>query len=112
MKIALNRTLNGDVVVNFVGTGSTATYGSGDDWQLNNGSTDCNGVTGTTCQVTIVVGQTSADVTISILDDMRAEGEATIAVAINIASAGSTGLILGNSRELMFTVDGDESTGR
>ena len=97
MTVVLSRALNEEVVVNLVGTGSTATYGLSNDWQLNNGTTDCNGVTGMTCQVTIDVGETSADVNISVLDDMSAEGGETITVTINIATAGSTGLVPGSS---------------
>ena len=93
--IALSRALKEDVVLNLIG-GGDATYGAGNDWQLNNGTSDCNAVTGTSCQITIAAGSTSADATISVLTDAAAEDAETITVTVAIASAGSTKLELGS----------------
>ena len=108
--IQLNEQLEENVTINLVGSGS-ATYGETSDdgdWVLNNGSRNCDSVEGTNCQVTIAAGQTSADgVVITIHDDGRTgEAPETIILAMEIASAGDTGLMLENPN-LSLTIPAD-----
>ena len=57
-----------------------------------------NGVTGTDCQVTIPVGTTRSQLL------MSAFVTGSVTVSINIASAGSTGLVLGSPVEQTLTI--------
>ena len=122
MTIELSRVLVENVTLNIVGTDSEtgAKYGSSsiisNDWFLRHqvvatGSTPggdvpdtvdiCPGVTGTMCQVTIPAGSIAVDVEIQIFSvDLTDE---TINVEINVASAGSTGLVLGSSSRQTLT---------
>ena len=91
-----------DVVINLVGSGS-ATYG--DDYTVSVGGTDCTGVTGTSCSITIVAGETvpSGNVVIAINDDGGGESAETIILSTVIAS-GDASL---TSRPLVLTIPAD-----
>ena len=99
----LSETVTEDVVINLL-EGGAADYGTSMDWHLNNGS-NCNTATGTSCQITITAGQTSATATVNVNTDMTFEGsEERFTVEIDIASAGSTGVIEGSPSSLNFTI--------
>ena len=68
LDIQLNEMLGEDVTINLVGSDSTATYGSSNDWTLSVGGTACTGVTNDECPVSITAGQTSASAEITIND--------------------------------------------
>ena len=96
-----------DVVINLIGSG-TATYGeiSDDgDWLLNNGSGNCDAVTGTSCQITVPANETvpANNIVITINDDGGGEGPETIVLSTTIAS-GDASL---TSRPLVLTIPVD-----
>ena len=118
MRVDLSEALNEAVTINFLDGGGTASYGqrilSGDDWVLQHRNVpaggdvssspfsipSCPGVTGVMCQATIPADVTIVEVSIDVhpnsSDGTQSE---TIILDIEIASAGSTGLILGNRRQ-------------
>ena len=105
--VQLRKPSTEDVVINLVGSG-TATYGEiGDngDWLLNNGSGNCSAVTGTSCQITITAGETTAsdNVVITINGDGGDEGAENIVLSTTIAS-GDASL---TSRPLVLTIPVD-----
>ena len=102
----LSEEVDEDVVINLL-EGGAADYGTSMDWHLNNGS-DCSTATGTSCQITITAGQTSATATVNVNTDMTFEGsEEEFTVEIDIASAGSTGVIEGSPSSLTFTIEAE-----
>ena len=116
MTIELSQSLSESVTVNLVGSGSgtyspTFSLGSGSDWSvayevipaggMPDGSVPadiaaCPGVTGTSCQITIPAGSTIVEVEISVFSQDSGEN---IILEIDIASAGTTGLVFGTSRQ-------------
>ena len=102
--IQLREASTEDVVINLVGSG-TATYGANGDWVLDNGSGNCNAVTGTSCQITIAAGETvpSNNAVITINDDGGGEDPETIVLSTTIAS-GDASL---TSRPLALTIPED-----
>ena len=107
LDIQLNEMLGEDVTINLVGSDSTATYGSSNDWTLSVGGTACTGVANDECQVTITEGQTSvSDVVITINDDGRTnERPENIILSIGIDS-GFTHLVqAGTSFTLNIPMD-------
>ena len=116
MTIELSRSLSESVTVNLVGSGSgtyspTFSLGSGSDWSVGyevipaggmpDGSVPadiaaCPGVTGTSCQITIPAGSTIVEVEINVFSQDSGEN---IILEIDIASAGTTGLVFGTSRQ-------------
>ena len=76
-----------DVTLNLIGSGS-AEYGSSNDYTVSVGGTDCTGVTGASCQVTITAGETNANdnVVITINDDGGGESEETIILSTTVDS--------------------------
>ena len=105
-EIQLSEALTEDVTLNLVGTGS-ATYGSSNDYTVSVGGTACTGITEDNCSVTIAMGETSANVTISVVEGEHNELAEDINLSMAIASAGNTGLMLGNSN-LSFTILADD----
>ena len=97
VQVQLSEALEEDVILNLVGSG-TATYGTSADYEVSVGDMNCGTVNMNDCQVTIPTGSTSTDVEISISEDGRGESSETIILSIEVASAGDTGLTLGNSR--------------
>ena len=94
LNIQLDESLEEDVTLNFIGSGS-ATYGTGGDWEMSVGGTTCAEVAEDNCQTTISAGNMAADddVTVAIHDDLRTGEEAEdIILSVEIASAGNTGL--------------------
>ncbi len=104
-QIQLSEALTEDVTLNLVGTGS-AMYGSSNDYTVSVGGTACTEVTENNCQVMIAAGDTSANVTISIVEGEPNELVEDINLSMAIASAGNTKLMLGNS-SLSFTISAD-----
>ncbi|MCY4054042.1 MAG: inverse autotransporter beta domain-containing protein, partial [Hyphomicrobiales bacterium] len=99
----LTETVTEDVVINLL-EGGAADYGTGMDWHLNNGS-DCSTATGTSCQITIMAGQTSATATVNVNMDSIFEGsEEEFTVEIDIASPDSMTVIEGSPSSLSFTI--------
>ena len=99
LDIQLGEMLEEDVIINLVGSDSTATYGSSNDWTLSVGGTACTGVANDECQVSITAGQTSAsdDVVITINDDGRTNELAENIVLSTIPDSGSTHLVQAGS---------------
>ena len=110
IQIRLKEALEEDVVLNLVGSG-TATYGASADYQVSVGNEACDAVTMANCQVTIPMGSTVADVMITAREDGGGEPAETIVLSIAIASAGDTGLTLGNPSSLLLTIDADPTAG-
>ena len=111
LTVALSEVVNEDVVINLqnyiVAEGEDANYGTSMDYHLNNGS-DCNIAVGAACQVTIRMGQRSATATINVNTDMDFESTPEpFTISIDIASAGSTGVMVGNPSMLNFTIPAD-----
>ena len=121
--IELSRALTEEVMVNIVAGGSSASYGdggSGNDWQVRVQPVSADGVpdttsslphntacataTGSNCQATFTTGVTIVQVEVTVFADLNTEGEESFTLSINIASAGSTGLINGSTSPLMFTI--------
>ena len=104
----LTETLTEPVVINLL-EGGAADYGTGMDWHLNNGN-DCNTAIGTSCQITITAGQRTATATVNVNSDTNNETSAeTFTVSIDVASTGSTGVIIGSPSSLTFTIPAESS---
>ena len=100
----LTETVTENVVINLL-EGGAADYGAGMDWQLNNGS-DCGTATGTSCQITITAGQTTATAMVNINTDSNVESTPeAFTVSIDIASPDSTVVIPGTPSMLTFTIE-------
>ena len=99
MDIQLGEMLEENVTVNLVGSDSTATYGSSNDWTLSVGGTVCTGVANNECQVSITAGQSSVtdDVVITINDDGRTNELPEDIVLSTIPDSGSTHLLQAGS---------------
>ena len=107
IQVRLSEAFEEDVTLNLVGSGS-ATYGTDNDWSLSVGGTNCAEVSsGANCNVTVAAGETNADVMITVHEDGSGESSETIVLSIMIASAGDTGLMLGNPSSLTLTIDED-----
>ena len=104
VEIRLSEALEEDVVINLVGSGS-AEYGSSNDYTVSVGGTPCTGVTEDDCQVTIAMGETSANVMITVNEDGGGEDTETIILSMVIDSAGDTNLMARGS--LALTIDAD-----
>ena len=102
----LSETVTDPVVINLL-EGGAADYGTGMDWHLNNGS-DCSTATGTSCQITITAGQTTATAMVNINTDSNVESTPeTFTVSIDIASPDSTVVVEGSPSMLTFTIPAD-----
>ena len=101
----LSEALAEDVTLNLVGTGS-AEYGSSNDYTVSVGGTACTGTTENNYQVVIAMGETSANVTISIVEGEHNELDEDINLSIEIVSTESLDLMLGDS-SLSFTISAD-----
>ena len=99
LDIQLGEMLEENVTVNLVGSDSTATYGSSNDWTLSVGGTVCTGVANNECQVSITAGQSSVtdDVVITINDDGRTNELPENIVLSTIPDSGSTHLLQAGS---------------
>ena len=104
VEIRLSEALEEDVVINLVGSGS-AEYGSSNDYTVSVGGTPCTGVTEDDCQVTIAMGETSANVMITVNEDGGGEDPEIIILSMVIDSAGDTDLMVRGS--LALTIDAD-----
>ena len=110
IQIRLSEVLEEDVTLYLVGNG-TATYGASADYQVSIGNETCDAVTMGNCEVTIPMGSTSADVMVAAREDGGGEPAETIVLSVVIASAGDTGLMLGNPSSLTLTIDADPTAG-
>ncbi len=99
LDIQLGEMLEEDVTVNLVGSDSTATYGSSNDWILSVGGTACTGVANDECQVSITAGQSRVtdDVVIIINDDGRTNELPENIVLSTTVDSGSTHLLQAGS---------------
>ena len=96
-EVRLSEALTQDVTLNLVGTGS-AMYGSSNDWTLSVDGTPCTGIAeDDNCQVVIAMGETSANVTISIVEGESDEPAEDINLSMGIVSTESLDLRLGGS---------------
>ena len=94
VSIELRKATTEDLVLNFIGTDSSATYN--DDWVMSVGGTDCPMVTDDHCQITIIAGETRADdeVVITFQDPARGEPAEEIILSMEVASGGGANLAL------------------
>ena len=104
-EIRLSEALTQDVTLNLVGTG-LAEYGSSNDYTVSVGGTACTGITENNCQVVIAMGETSANVTISIVEGEHNELDEDINLSMEIVSTEGLDLMLGDS-SLSFTISAD-----
>ena len=120
--IELSDAFTEDVALDLIGSGM-ATYGSspldGDDWRITfrvlpSGVTVapvdlpftlCNTASvDSPCEITIAAGSTRVEMPITVWFEGVSEPPEDFALEMTIASAGSTGLELGNSSRLNFTI--------
>ncbi len=111
LTLTLSEVLTENVTINLLRGTGTATYGL-QDWLMSVDNRNCTTATGTNCQVTIEAGRNTNEdiIRVNISDDdlvHPSEAAETFMVSIQIASAGSTGLILGDPSVLNFTIDAD-----
>ena len=111
LTLTLSEVLTENVTINLLRGTGTATYGL-QDWLMSVDNRNCSTATGTNCQVTIEAGRNTNEdiIRVNISDDdlvHSSEAAETFMVSIQIASAGSTGLILGDPSVLDFTIDAD-----
>ena len=111
--LTLSESLGGNATFNLIAGGTEATYGTstGDDWNLSVGGTDCDMASESNpCQVTIMGGDTSAEVTVEVHADTTTETTPeTFTVSVEVDS-GSTGIVqTGSSSMLNFTIPADST---
>ena len=109
--LTLSEGLGSDATFNLIGSGD-ATYGTDADWNLSVGGTDCDMASESNpCQVTISQGDTTAEVTVEIREDMTDETISenfTVSVAVD---SGSITIVQPGSRSsLNFTIPEDLPT--
>ncbi|MDW3196606.1 MAG: DUF2341 domain-containing protein [Cytophagales bacterium] len=97
IEVALNFTLGADATVNYAATGGTATGGNV-DYLLESGT------------ITIAEGQSTANISLGIIDDAIEEGDETIQVTLTTPSSN---VALGSNTVHTYTInDNDNSEGR
>ena len=97
MRIELSEALNEDVTLN-IAAQTTLNYGS--QYQVIADGTQCDTITSNTCQATISANSTSSQI-----DLASVGGTGNVTISITIASAGSTGLVLGSTVEQTITLE-------
>ncbi|MCY4053373.1 MAG: hypothetical protein OXE98_05790, partial [Hyphomicrobiales bacterium] len=97
MRIELSEALNEDVTLNIVAQ-TTLDYGS--QYQVFVDTTQCDTIASNTCQATISANSTSSQI-----DLASVGGKDNVTISITIASAGSTGLVLGSTVEQTITLE-------
>ncbi|MCY4047981.1 MAG: inverse autotransporter beta domain-containing protein [Hyphomicrobiales bacterium] len=110
--LTLSEMLGDAAAFNLIGSSDSndVTYGTStdDDWNLSIGGTDCDMASGTSCQVTIAAGATSAEVTVEVNADTTNETSVeafTVSVAVD---SGSRNIVQTGSRStLNFTIPAD-----
>ena len=103
LTLTLNEVLEEDATFNLIGSGS-AEYGTDKDWNLSFGGTNCNMASESNpCQVTILGGETTAEVTVEANTDSTNEGDETFTVSVGIDPE-LTHLVQDNPSSLMFTI--------
>ena len=109
--LTLSEALGSDATFNLVGSSESndVTYGASNDWNLSVGGTDCDMATESDpCQVTIMQGQTTAEVTVEINTDTIDETSSkdfTVSVAVD---SGSMSIVQpGSDSSLNFTIPAD-----
>ena len=111
MTIALSEALGENVSFNFsLGNDNEADYGISGDFVIryNGTSNECSSITECTpVPPTINMGDTSIDISISILPDTQVHTDTDaelVSLSFGIADAGMTGLILGSTVNQTFTI--------
>ena len=110
--LTLSEMLGDAAAFNLIGSSDSndVTYGTStdDDWNLSIGGTACDMASGTSCQVTIAAGATSAEVTVEVNADTTNETSVeafTVSVAVD---SGSRNIVQTGSRStLNFTIPED-----
>ena len=110
--LTLSEMLGDAAAFNLIGSSDSndVTYGTStdDDWNLSIGGTACDMASGTSCQVTIAAGATSAEVTVEVNADTTNETSVeafTVSVAVD---SGSRNIVQTGSRStLNFTIPAD-----
>ena len=112
--LTLSERLGSDATFNLIAGRTEATYGTGtnDDWNLSVGGTDCDMASESNpCQVTILQGDTTAEVTVEVNTDTTDETTSkdfTVSVAVD---SGSIALVqTGSQSSLNFTIPADLPT--
>ena len=105
LTLNLSEMLEEDVTFNLV-SGGNATYGTSNDWHLSVGGVDCNTATeDSPCEVVILAGGTSAEVTVEANIDSSAESPPETATVSVTVDSGSTSIVQeGSPSSLNFTV--------
>ena len=104
----LSEALRGNATFNLnsFSLGRAATYGTSADWNLSVGGTDCPTATlGSPCKVTIMQGDTTAEVIVEVNTDMNVEQPENIAITVEIDSMSRSIVALGSSGTLQFTIE-------
>ena len=112
--LTLSESLGGNATFNLIAGGTEATYGTstGDDWNLSVGGTDCDmaGQSAPLCQVTIMGGATSAEVTVEVNADTTTESSSeTFTVSVEVDSGSASIVQTGSSSMLNFTIPADST---
>ena len=109
LTITLSETVSEDITLNLIGSG-TATYGTSNDWYLHNGTSDCDSVSGMSCQVTISAGSTTiargANISVFANTDSDSESPPETAIVSVEVDSGSANLVqAGSQSSLTFTIE-------
>ena len=102
--LTLSEGLGSDATFNLIGSGD-ATYGTDADWNLSVGGTDCDMASESNpCQVTISQGDTTAEVTVEIREDMTDETTESFTVSVAVDSGSMVLVQPGSSSSLNLTI--------
>ena len=106
----LSESLGGNATFNLssFSVDRAATYGTDADWNLSVGGTDCDTATfGNPCKVTIMQGDTTAEVIVKANTDMNLEQTESVTITVEIDSGSRSIVALGSSGTLRFTIQDD-----
>ena len=113
--LTLSEELGDDATFNLIATNTSgtgrATYGTDADWNLDVNGTNCGMASESNpCQVTISRGNTTAEVTVEIREDMTDETTSKDFTVSVVVDPGSVTIVQpGNSSSLNFTIPADLS---
>ncbi|MCY4034932.1 MAG: inverse autotransporter beta domain-containing protein [Hyphomicrobiales bacterium] len=110
--LTLSEMLGDAAAFNLIGSSDSndVTYGTStdDDWNLSIGGTACDMASGTSCQVTIAAGATSAEVTVEVNADTTSETSLeAFTVSVEVDSGSRSIVQTGSRSTLNFTIPAD-----
>ena len=108
--LTLSEMLRDDAAFNLIGGSDSndVTYGASNDWNLSIDGTDCDMASGTSCQVTIAEGGTSAEVTVEVNADTTSETSLeAFTVSVEVDSGSRSIVQTGSRSTLNFTIPAD-----